>query len=109
MQEASSSNALVAVLKEIAVVENGVESKTVKDDTENVVDATCKEITAIADAPEEEGGSLERQRSPEIPIPEVPPVDLSPPEVQDSKGYLTDEEGPLTPSGTLSRNGTLDE
>ncbi|XP_068704201.1 rho GTPase-activating protein 39-like isoform X1 [Montipora foliosa] len=108
-EEASSSNALVAVLKEIAVVENGVESKTVKDDTENVVDATFEEITAIADAPEEEGGSLERQRSPEIPIPEVPPVDLSPPEVQDEKGYLTDEEGPLTPSGTLSRNGTLDD
>lgn len=41
-------------------MENGVESKIVKDDIENVVDVICKEIIVIVDVLEEEGGSLER-------------------------------------------------
>lgn len=94
---------------DVAVVENGVESTPVKDEIDSVVDESCEEMTASAKAPEEQGGNLERKKSPALPIPDIPASDLSPPEIQDKKSYSTDEEGQLTPSGTMTRNGTLDE
>lgn len=105
----SSTKAVVHVSMDVAVVENGVNSMPAKDEVDSVVDKSCEEVTAIAKAPEEKGENLKRQKSPTLPIPDIPASDLSSPEIQDKKSYSTDEEGQLTPSGTMMRNGTLDE
>lgn len=109
MGPSSSTKAVVHVSMDVAVVENGVDSMLAKDEIENVVDKSCEEVTAIAKVFEEKGENLKRQKSPALPIPDIPASDLSPPEIQDKKSYSTDEEGQLTPSGTMMRNGTLDD
>jgi len=105
----SSTKAVVHVSMDVAVVENGVDRMLAKDEIENFVDKSCEEVTSIAKAPEEQGENLKRQESPALPIPDIPASDLSPLEIQDKKSYSTDEEDQLTPSGTMMRNGTLDE
>lgn len=107
-EQASSSN---AAAKDVSVVENGVESKPSKDDTDNVVDGNCEELLSTTDAGEADVDVLDKRQSPELPMPELPTPDVPSPDVQDAdrKGNLTDDEEQLTPSGTLSRYGTLDE
>ena len=107
-QQTSSSN---AAAKDVSVVENGVESKPSKDDTDNVVDGNCEEQLSTTDTAEADVDVLDKRKSPELPMPELPTADVPSPDVQDAdrKGNLTDDEEQLTPSGTLSRHGTLDE
>ena len=89
-------------------MENGVGSEPLKDEADKVVE-NCQEQAATAEAVDVDEESLNKRKSPELPIPVLSSEDLPPPEVQDKKGYFTDEEGQLTPSGTLSRDGILDE
>ena len=114
------SSSSTAVPKEASVVENGVEDKPSKGDTEDVVDANSEEVTT-ANVDEVDAERVEKRKSPELPLPGIPLPELPAPEapaptpdvtmlsVQDGKENVTDDEGQLTPSGTLSRTGTLDE
>ena len=108
LQQASPSNNATSDKGE-AVMENGVENKPLKDEADKVEDENCIEVAATAVETEVDGESLDKQEPPELPIPDLPSPDLPSPEVWDKKDYLTDEEGQLTPSGTLSRDGILDE
>ena len=115
----SSSSA--AVPKEASIVENGVEDKPSKGDAEDIVDANSGEVTT-ANVDEVDAERIDKRKSPELPLPAIPLPELPAPEapsaaipdvtllsVQDGKENATDDEGQLTPSGTLSRTGTLDE
>ena len=114
------SSSSTAVPKEASVVENGVEDKPSKGDAEDVVDANSEEVTT-ANVDEVDAERVEKRKSPELPLPGIPLPELPTPEapaptpdvtmlsVQDGKENVTDDEGQLTPSGTLSRTGTLDE
>lgn len=114
------SSSSTAVPEEASVVENGVEDKPSKGDAEDVVDANSEEVTT-ANVDEVDAEHVEKRKSPELPLPGIPLPELPAPEapaatpdvtllsVQDGKENVTDDEGQLTPSGTLSRTGTLDE
>ena len=91
----------------MTVVENGVDGKPLEDESEKVVDENCEEVAATADTAEAEEESLDKRKSPELPIPEL--QSLPSPDGEDKKENLTDDEDRLTPSGTLSRDGILDE
>ena len=73
------------------------------------MDENCIEVAAVADPTEADEEILDKRKSPQLPMPELPTQELPSPNVQDLKGHLTDDEGQFTPSGTLSREGTLDE
>ena len=85
-----------------------MESKPMKDEADKAAE-NCQEQAATAEAPDVDEESLDKRKSPELPIPVLFPQYLPTPEVHDKKGYLTDDEEQLTPSGTLSRDGVLDE
>lgn len=114
------SSSSTAVSKEASVVENGVEDKPSKGDAEDAVDANSEEVTT-ANVDDVDAERVEKRKSPELPLPGIPLPELPAPEapaatpdvtllsVQDGKENGTDDEGQLTPSGTLSRTGTLDE
>lgn len=114
------SSSSTAVPKEASVVENGVEDKPAKGDAEDVVDTNSEEVTT-ANVDEVDAERVEKRKSPELPLPGIPLPELPAPEapaatpdvtllsIQDGKENVTDDEGQLTPSGTLSRTGTLDE
>ena len=92
-------------------VANGTDQEPDEDEpTEQAADESCKE------ASEEDSGvaenDLDKRKSPELPLPEL---DMPAPNVpcgdsgESGKGTNTDDEGQLTPSGTLSRHTHLDE
>lgn len=106
-QQTSSPNTTASAAKDLTVVENGVDGKPLEDESEKVVDENCEEVAATADTAEAEEESLDKRKSPELPIPEL--QSLPSPDGEDKKENLTDDEDRLTPSGTLSRDGILDE
>lgn len=92
-------------------VANGTDQEPDEDEpTEQAADESCKE------ASEEDSGvaenDLDKRKSPELPLPEL---DMPAPNVpcgdsgESGKGTNTDDEGQLTPSGTLSRHTHLDD
>lgn len=90
-------------------VTNGTDQKPCEDNpAELVVDESYKE--ASEDASYTAENDTDKRKSPVLPLPELTMPDLPSVDVEDSvRGNITDEEGQLTPSGTLSRHGNLDE
>jgi len=96
-------------LEDAVPVENGTESNLAADNTTEVVDGVSQEAGEDA-ACAAENDILDKRKSPELPIPELPGMqDVPLPDDEDKKENGTDDEGQFTPSGTLSRHGNQDE
>lgn len=102
------SRANETTLEDAAPVENGTESKPADDNTTEAVDGVSQEASEDAACAAE--NDLDKRKSPELPIPELPDMqDIPLPDDEDKKEIGTDDEGQSTPSGTLSRHGNPDE
>ncbi|XP_020612664.1 uncharacterized protein LOC110051032 [Orbicella faveolata] len=105
---AQPSRANETTLEDAAPVENGTESKPADDNTTEAVDGVSQEAGEDAACAAE--NDLDKRKSPELPIPELPDMqDIPLPDDEDKKEIGTDDEGQSTPSGTLSRHGNPDD
>lgn len=89
-------------------MENGTDNQPADDITNETVSGVSQEAGEDALCAAEK--DLDKRKSPELPMPELPGMqDILLPDDEDRKENGTDDEGQFTPSGTLSRRGNLDE
>ena len=92
-------------------VANGTDQEPDEDIlTAEVADESCQEASEEASGISENG--LDERKSPELPLPEldVPAPNVPSGDIEEGgRGTIADDEGQLTPSGTLSRHAHLDE
>lgn len=109
--DSKQSNAEDETILKAIPVANGTDQEPDEDIlTAEVADESCQEASEEALGISENG--LDERKSPELPSPEL---DVPAPKVpsgdieEGGRGTIADDEGQLTPSGTLSRHAHLDD